>query len=249
MEEEFCWDDEEKEAHKKYHMLADNLHTALHEVLGHASGKTAVEDPPKHLPGYYSTLEEARADLVALWHIWDPKLIELGIIPSVEVAKQMYRQEIRKSLLLQLRRVHEDQLEEDHMKNRQMNAMYIYENSKAIKKEVRDGKTYFRVVDFDEMKRAVGELLTEVMRIKAEGDLAAGKALVDKYGLKIDTKLRDEVMERVKKLNAPAYNAYVMPELKPVKNEVGEVVDVHVHYGLDFAAQMLEFAEFSRKHK
>lgn len=248
--DEFCWDDEEKEAHKKYHSLADNLHTALHEVLGHASGKTSVEDPPKHLPGYYSTLEEARADLVALWHIWDPKLVELGIVENDEVAKQMYRQEIRNALLLQLRRVNEDQLEEDHMKNRQMNASYILNNyPKAIKKEERDGKTYFRVVDFDEMRRGVGELLTEVMRIKAEGDLTAAKNLIDTYGLKIDTKIRDEVMERVKKLNAPAYNAYVMPELRPVLKTNGEMDDVQVHYGLDLATQMLAFSEFGNQFR
>ncbi|MBI2620591.1 MAG: peptidase M49 [Ignavibacteriales bacterium] len=248
---EFAYDAEEKDLHLKYGTLADNMLTALHEVLGHASGKTMVAgDPAAYLPGYYSTLEEGRADLVALWHIWDDKLIELGAIPNKDVARQMYDAYIRNALLLQLRRIpHGDQIEEDHMKNRQMVALYIVKNSDAVNIEKRDGKTYVKVVDYEKMKRMVGELLTEVMRIKAEGDLAASKKLIDTYGLKIDTAVRDEVLERIKHLDVASYNGYVMPDYEPVRDPSGVIVDVKVSYPMDLMKQMLAYSQFTKHAK
>eukprot|EP01132_Coremiostelium_polycephalum_P008591 gene8591-10570_t len=242
---EFCYDDQERELQKLWGSYSDNIETALHEVLGHASGKTMVEDPQKCLPGYYSTLEEARADLVALWHIYDPKLIQLGVIPSLDVAKQMYLYEVRNALLVQLHRVGEgDQLEEDHMKNRQLIANYILKNSNAIECRKRDGKTFYSVTNFEEARKQVGILLSEIMRIKAEGDLPAAKKLVDEYGLYIDTKLRDEVVERIKKLNLPLYSALVMPTLVPKFSESNptEIDDIKIEYNQTFNQQMLGFS-------
>ena len=249
--DEFAFDEEERALQYKHGTLSANMMTALHEVLGHASGKTMVAgDPSQYLPGYYSTLEEGRADLVSLWHIWDDKLIELGAIPSKDVAKQMYNVYVRNGLMLQLRRIKQgDQIEQDHMKNRQMVAMYILKNSDAIKMEKRDGKTYVKVVNYDTMRKMVGKLLAEVMRIKAEGDLAAAKKLIDTYGLKIDTALRDEVLDRIKHLDVASYNGYIMPEYEPVLDNAGNIADVKVSYPLDLTKQMLAYSAFTKKAK
>ncbi|HLE34017.1 MAG TPA: peptidase M49 [Bacteroidota bacterium] len=249
--EEFAYDQAEKDLALKHGTLSDNMMTALHEVLGHASGKTMVAgDPSNYLPGYYSTLEEGRADLVALWHIWDDKLIELGAIPGNDVAREMYDAYMRNALLLQLRRItHGDQIEEDHMKNRQMVGMYIFRNSDAVKMEKRDGKTYVKVVDYDKMRETVGKLLAEVMRIKAEGDLQGAKNLIDTYGLKIDTALRDEVLERIKHLDVASYSGFVMPEYEPVTDASGTITDVKVSYPMDLTKQMLSFSKFTREAK
>ena len=249
--DEFAWDEEERQLQFTYGTLASYIHTALHEVLGHASGKTMVAgDPSSYLPGYYSTLEEARADLVALWHVWDEKLIEIGAIPSADVARQMYNAFVRNALLLQLRRIPQgDQIEEDHMKNRQLIADYVLKNSQAITIDKRDGKTYVRIVDYEAMRQAVGTLLAEVMRIKAEGDLSAGQDLVNTYGLKIDTELRDEVLDRIKHLDVASYNGYVMPEYELVRNDAGTIIDVAVSYPLDLTAQMLSYSAFTKDAK
>jgi dipeptidyl-peptidase-3 len=249
--EEFAYDQIERDLSLKHGTLADNMMTALHEVLGHASGKTMVAgDPSNYLPGYYSTLEEGRADLVALWHIWDDKLIELGAIPGKDVATEMYDAYMRNALLLQLRRItHGDQIEEDHMKNRQMVAMYILKNSDAVKLEKRDRKTYVKVVNYEKMREMVGKLLAEVMRIKAEGDLQGAKKLIDTYGLKIDTALRDEVLERIKHLDVASYSGFVMPEYEPVTDASGAITDVKVSYPMDLTKQMLSFSKFTRGAK
>jgi len=249
--EEFANDQAEKDLSIKHGTLADNMMTALHEVLGHASGKTMVAgDPSNYLPGYYSTLEEGRADLVALWHIWDEKLIELGAIPSKDVATELYDAYMRNALLLQLRRItHGDQIEEDHMKNRQMVAMYILKNSDAVKMEKRDGKTYVKVMNYDKMREMVGKLLAEVMRIKAEGDLQGAKKLIDTYGLKIDTALRDEVLERIKHLDVASYIGFVMPDYEPVTDASGTITDVKVSYPMDLMKQMLSYSKFTREAK
>ncbi|MEE9187595.1 MAG: peptidase M49 [Bacteroidota bacterium] len=253
MLEEFAYDEEEKQLADRYGSLASNLHTSMHEVLGHASGKVSeklTKDPSDYLPGYYSTLEEARADLVSLWHFWDPRLVELGIIPNFDVAKAEYNVYVRNGLLMQLRRIPEgDQIEQDHMKNRMMVPKYIMDNSDAIVMEKRDGKTYVKVVDYEKMHEMVGKLLAEVMRIKAEGDLAAAKKLIDAYGLKFDPTLRDEVVERVKKLNAASFTAFVMPKLVLVTDEDGAITDVKVEYPLDLTKQMLEYSAFTKKER
>ena len=250
---EFAYDEGEKQLEEEYGSLGRRLHIAMHEVLGHASGKVSdklTKDPADYLPGYYSTLEEARADLVSLWDFWDPKLIELGIIPNFDVAKAEYDVYVRNALLMQLRRIPKgDQIEEDHMKNRMMVARYILDNSDAIKVEKRDGRTYVKVVDYTKMHDMAGKLLAEVMRIKAEGDLEAAKKLIDTYGLKFDTALRDEVVGRVKNLDVVSYTAFVMPELVPVTDEDGTIMDVKVEYPLDLSKQMLSYSAFTKEER
>lgn len=252
---EFAADQTEIELAERYGSLADNMHTALHEVLGHASGKVSPNlkvDPQAALPGYYSTLEEARADLVALYHIWDPKLVEIGIIPNtMDVVKTMYNKEVRNSALIQLQRVPKghDQLEEDHMKNRQMIVHWLWKNANCIERYQKDGKSYFRVTSYEKMRAGVGRLLAEVQRIKSEGDLAAAKTLIDTYGFKIDTALRDEVLARMEKLDRAVYTGFVMPKLEPVKDAKGKITDVTIEYGLDLGKQMLEYSSFTKEEK
>jgi dipeptidyl-peptidase III len=254
---EFAWDAEEVAMDDKYGSRADNLHTAMHEVIGHGSGKVSDKlrgkDPSDFLPGYYNTLEEARADLVALWNGWDDKLVDIGLAKDKEEARKigetMLRQAVRVALT-QLRRIGKsDQLSEDHMKDRALIGHYLIEHSNGVKVEVRDGKTYYRILDFEAARKTVGELLAEVMRIKAEGDLSAAKALIDKYGLKVDPKLRGEVQERVKKLDIAAYSGFVMPRLEPVRDAQGKVVDVKVTYPMDLAKQMIEYSDFTRAER
>ncbi|MFA6542114.1 MAG: peptidase M49 [Bacteroidota bacterium] len=252
---EFAFDEAERENDEKYGSLADNLHTALHEVLGHASGKVSPNlkvDPQAALPGYYSTLEEARADLVAMYHIWDPKLVEIGLIPNtMDVVKAMYDKEVRNACLVQLQRVPKghDQLEEDHMKNRQLIAHWLWKNAGCIERVERNGKTYFHVTDYQKMREGVGKLLAEIQRIKAEGDFEGIKKLVDTYGLKIDTALRDQVLARMEKLDRAVYTGFVMPELEPVKDAHGTITDIAVSYPLDLAKQMLEYSAFTKEEK
>jgi len=236
---EFAWDEEEIALGEKWGDLDGDLQVAMHEVLGHASGKMArSEDPSKLLPGCYSTLEEARADLVALWLIFDPKLKELGLVPSDNVGRASYQNYVRSGGIMQLRRITEgDTIEESHAKNRQLIVRYIMDKSDAVSTRIRDSKTYFVVTNFEEMRKKVGELLAEIMRIKAEGDLPAAKTLIERYGTKIDTKLRDEVIRRTKALDAPNFTAFVMPELSLVHHNGS--VDVELSYPLDLTKQMM----------
>ncbi len=250
---ETAWDQGEIDHAVQVGTIADNLHTAMHEVIGHGSGKASPKlqgkDPSIFLPGYYNTLEEARADLVALWNAFDPVLVTIGVAKDDEelrrIGETMYQSAIR-TALTQLRRIGKsDQLEEDHLKNRQLIATYAIRNSDAVKVEHRDGKTYYHITDYARLHDVFGKLLAEIMRIKAEGDLAGAKALVDAYGLHVDAKLRDEIQERVKSLNLPAYSAFVMPKLEPVMDPSGSVVDVKISYPLDLATQMLEYSHLT----
>ena len=252
---EFAYDQAEIDRADKYAALADNLHTALHEVLGHASGKVSPNlkvDPQAALPGYYSTLEEARADLVALYHIWDPKLTEIGLVDNMmETVKAMYDKEVRNAGMVQLQRVPKghDQLEEDHMKNRQLIVHWLWKNADCIERGTRDGKTFFRVTSYERMRDGAGKLLAEIQRIKSEGDLAAAKSLIDTYGFKIDTALRDEVLTRMEKLDRAVYVGFVMPQLEPVKDAKGSITDVKIAYPLDLAKQMLGYSKFTSEEK
>ncbi len=254
---EFAWDEQEIERQEKYGSRAGNLHTALHEVIGHGSGKVSDrlggKDPSTFFPGYYNTLEETRADLVALWNAWDVKLVDTGWVQDRQEARligqTMFEQRVRAGLT-QLRRIGKsDQLEQDHMKNRALIVNYLLRNSNAVRVEVREGKTYYRIFDFEGARKVVGELLAEIMRIKAEGDLAAAKALVDTYGLKVNVSLRDEVQERARKLDVASYMGLVMPKLEPVMDSQGKITDVKVSYPQDLAKQMLEYSRFTREEK
>lgn len=252
---ELAADQAEIDRQAAYGSVADNLHTAMHEVIGHASGKVSPrlegKDPADFLPGYYNTLEEARADLVALWNAWDEKLVDIGAAADAAEARKigetMYDQAVR-AAISQLRRIGKDeQIEEDHMKNRQLIVHWLMKNTDAVVVEKRDGKTYYRVADYDRMRAGVGTLLAEVMRIKAEGDLEGAKRLVDGYGLKVDVALRDEIQERVRSLDSPAYTGFVQPTLTPVMDPEARIVDVTVSYPLSLADQMLSWSAASRK--
>lgn len=224
---------------------AADLLTAMHEVIGHGSGKLgeAVQgSPAKFLKEYYSTLEEARADLMGLWNISDPKLAELGLVKDqAEVAKAMFDSAAR-APLTQLRRIpHGTTIEEDHQRNRQLIAHYIKDKTGAIEYFDRGGKTYVRVTDYAKMREGVGQLLAELMRIKAEGDYAAIKALVDKYGVTFDPKLRDQVVARYKTLNLPVYWAGVNPKLTSDRAPKKNLPAIRIWYPRDAVQQYLEY--------
>jgi dipeptidyl-peptidase-3 len=243
--EEFGASPEEIAISKKYGDEASALMTAMHETLGHGSGKVSpklTHEPSYYLKEYYSTLEEARADLTALWNIWDPKLKELGLVSSPDVAKAMYYQAAR-TALVQLRSIPKgDTIEEDHQRDRQMIVNYIIDKTGAIVRFERNGKYYITVKDFGKMRQGVGMLLAELMRIKAEGDYAAIQALVDKYGVHFDPKVRDQVVMRYAALNLPTYWAGVYPELKAQFGPKGEVTKVEMTYPRDVVKQQLEWA-------
>lgn len=249
MLEEFAWDAADIELSKKFGGLPDNLHTDMHEVIGHASGKLnpGIAEPHTTLKSYASTLEEGRADLVALYYLMDPKLVEIGVMPSLEVGKSHYNSYIRNGMMLQLRRlaVGED-IEEDHMRNRQLICKWVLEKGSAdnvVEKKTRDGKTYFVINDYDKLRVLFGELLREIQRIKSEGDYDAAKALVEGYGVKVDPKLHQEVLDRVEKLNIAPYSGFINPVLKAVKDANGNITDVIVEYPEDFTEQHLYYAK------
>ncbi len=247
--EEFAWDETEIERSEKYGEIGDKMHTALHEVIGHASGRIepGVGTPTETLKNYRSALEEGRADLVALYYMMDPKLVDLGLIPNLEVGKEEYDGYIRNGMMLQLRRLEPGkQIEESHMRNRQMIARWAYEKGmkdNVIEKKVRDSKTYFVINDYDKLRELFGELLREVQRIKSQGDFEAGKALIENYGVKVDPELHQEVLTRYATLKSSPYSGFINPELVPVTDADGNITDVKVEYPDDFAAQMLGYSE------
>ena len=245
--EEFCHDDEELKRVKEHGDLAGKLHTALHEVIGHASGQLnpGVGTPKETLQNYMSTIEEGRADLVALYFMMDQKMIDLGLIPSLEVAKAEYDSYIRNGLMYQLRRIEPGEvIEEDHMRNRQMVAAWVYEKGEkdnVISKVVRDGKTYFEINDYNKLRELFGQILRELQRVTSEGDFEGAKALVENYGVQVDPELHAEVLERSKKLETPPYGGFINPKLVPVTDDAGDITDIIVEYPDDFVEQMLEY--------
>ncbi|RMF59819.1 MAG: dihydrofolate reductase [Calditrichaeota bacterium] len=245
--EEFWYSPEDIRLAKKYGALAGDLHTDMHEVIGHASGKLepGVATPKETLKNYASTLEEARADLVALYFILDPKLVEIGVMPSLDVGKVEYNRYIINGLMLQLRRLKPgENLEEAHMRNRQLIAKWAYEMGKSdnvIEKVRKDNKTYFVIRDYQKLRELFGQLLREIQRIKSQGDYQAAKELVESYGVKVDPELHKEVLERYSKLNIAPYAGFINPKLIPVMKG-DEIVDVKVEYPDDFTEQMLEYA-------
>ena len=245
---EFAWTAEEAARAEKWSSFAGELTTNMHEVIGHGSGRIAERlqgNPQSALKEQYSALEESRADLVALYFLPDPKLVELGLV-SPEDHQEIVRTEYEgytRNALAQLRRVREGtQIEEDHMRNRQMIVGWLMANSSAIEVRKRDGKTYYVMVDAGAFREGVGRLLAEVQRIKAEGDYDAARTLFETYGVHFDPRLRDEIVERVDRLNMPSYTGFVQPRLQPVRAADGRVTDVTITYPLDLTAQMLEYS-------
>lgn len=244
--EEFIWSDTERELSKQYGFQSDNLHTDLHECLGHGSGKLLPGTDPDALKAYSSTLEEARADLFALYYMADPKIIELGLLPNEDAYKAAYYKYIMNGLMTQLVRIELGKdVTEAHMRNRQLIAKWAYEQGKAekvIELAEKEGKHYIVVNDYDKLRELFGKLLAEVQRIKSEGDYAAGKALVENYGVKVDPALHKEVLERYAKLNLAPYKGFVNPIMKEVKNAKDEVTDIVLDYSEGYAEQMLRYS-------
>ena len=247
---EFAFSEKEIELEKKYGEDAGNLHTALHEVIGHASGQIndGIGTPKETLKSYASALEEARADLVGLYYISDKKLEEIGISPnSNEMGRASYDGYIRNGLITQLIRIKlGNDIEESHMRNRQLVAAWAYEkgkNNNVIEKVKRDNKTFFVINDYEKLRTLFGELLREIQRIKSEGDYEAGKNLIENYGVKVNQELHEEVLERNKKFTSAPYSGFINPELKLIKNEEGEIIDVEVIQPVSFASQMINYSK------
>ena len=245
--EEFVWSDKEREAIKTYGFLTDNLHTDLHECLGHGSGQLLPGVASDALKAYSSTLEETRADLFGLYYIADPKLVELGLVPDAEAYKAEYYKYIMNGLMSQLVRIELGKnVEEAHMRNRQLIAKWAFEQGKAdnvIELTKKEGKTYVVVNDYAKLRELFGKLLAEVQRIKSEGDFAAGKKLVEDYAVKVDPELHAEVLKRYAALNLAPYKGFVNPVMKLVKNDKGEVTDVTLDYTEGYTQQMVRYGK------
>ena len=246
--QEFAWDDAEADRAESWGSFAGELNTNMHEVIGHASGQLSDRldgNPQAFLREHYSALEESRADLVALYFIADPKLVEIGIVDAADhddIVRAEYESYTRNAML-QLRRVREgSQLEEDHMRNRQMIVHWLMANTAAIEIRERDGKTFYVMTDPELFREGVGRLVAEVQRIKSEGDYEAAGALLDRHGIHFDPDLRDQVVERVSGVNLASYTGFVMPKLEAVTDDDGEVVDVTISYPQDLTQQMLEYS-------
>ena len=245
---EFSWTAEEAARAEKWSSVAAELTTNMHEVIGHASGKIADRlkgNPSSALKEQYSALEESRADLVALYFLPNPKLAELGLVASKDQSEivQAEYEAYTRNALVQLRRMREGtQIEEDHMRNRQMIVRWLMANSKAIDVRQRDGKTFYVMVDQKEFQDGVARLLADVQRIKSEGDYEAAKALFETYGVHFDPKLRDEIVARVDHLQMPSYTGFVQPKLTPIAGPDGAIADVKISYPMDLTTQMLEYS-------
>jgi len=248
MLDEFGLNDSVKARIRKWGNLAADLHTDMHEAIGHASGQInpGVETTDKTLKTYASALEEARADLVGLYYIMDPKLIEIGVMPSLEVGKSEYDSYMMNGLMTQLTRLKPgEQLEEAHMRNRQLNAMWAYEKGKkdsVVQFVKKNGKTYVKINDYNKLRDLFGQLLREIQRIKSEGDFNAGKDLIETYGVKVNAALHKEVLARFKELGIKPYKGFIQPRLVPVMDG-NTITDVKIEYPDNFFEQMMEYGK------
>ncbi len=244
--EEFVIDKETSDLMDKYLFITDNLHTDLHECLGHASGRLLPGVDPDALKAHGSTLEEARADLFALYYLGDKKLLELGLLDNPDAYKAEYYKYMLNGLMTQLMRIEPGKdVEEAHMRNRQLIAKWVYEKGKAdnvVELVKKDGKTYVKINDYEALRNLFGQLLGEIQRIKSEGDYAAGAALVETYGVKVDQDLHKEVLDRYSKLNIPPYRGFVNPIYTAVRDANGEITDVTLDYTEDYIPQMLRYS-------
>jgi dipeptidyl-peptidase-3 len=250
--QEFCWDAAEAERAKRWNAFASELTTNMHEVIGHGSGKIAGRlngNPQAALKEQFSAIEESRADLVALYFLPDRQLVEFGLVPEdahEEIVRTEYESYARNALV-QLRRVREGtEIEEDHMRNRQMIVGWLMANTRAVEARRRDGKTFYVMTDVGAFRDGVGRLLAEVQRIKGEGDYDAALTLLDTYGVHFNPALRDEVVARVDRLQLPSYTGFVMPRLDAIWNASGGIDQVSISYPLDLTAQMLEYSAATR---
>lgn len=244
--DEFVWSDEERNRIKTYGFLTDMLHTDLHECLGHGSGQLLPGTDPDALKAYASTLEEARADLFGLYYLADPKMQELGLVPDGEAFKAEYYKYMMNGLLTQLVRIEEGKdVEEAHMRNRQLIARWVFEQGaadKIVEMKKRDGKTFVVINDYQQLRALFGKLLAEVQRIKSEGDYDAGRSLVENYGVKIDPVLHHEIRERYVRLHLSPYKGFVNPVMREVKDDSGHVTDITLDYTEGYAEQMLRYS-------
>ena len=246
--DEFAFTDEEVERAKKYARTGGNLHTDMHEIIGHGSGrlKKGVADPTTSLKNYYSPLEEARADLVALYFFMDPMLIELGLVETLEVGKSQYDSYFRNGMLTQLVRIPRGgSIQQAHMQARKLISEWVIEKGrkdKCVEKIIKNGKTYFVIRDYEKVRMLFGDLLREIQRIKSEGDYKAAKDLIEKFGIKVDSELHNEVLYRWGKLNIAAYSVFINPQLIAEYKD-GEIIDVKVEYPVNFLEQMLYYGK------
>ncbi|WP_294619949.1 dihydrofolate reductase [uncultured Bacteroides sp.] len=245
--EEFVYSDAELQLIDKYADVTDNLHTDLHECLGHGSGKLLPGVDPDALKAYGSTVEEARADLFGLYYVADPKLVELGLTPSADAYKAQFYTYLMNGLMTQLVRIEPgNNVEEAHMRNRQLIARWVYEKGaadKVVELVKKDGKTYVVINDYEKVRGLFGELLAEIQRIKSTGDYDAARELVEAYAVKVDPQLHAEVLERYKKLNLAPYKGFVNPKYEAVTDADGNITDVTVTYDEGYAEQMLRYSK------
>jgi dipeptidyl-peptidase III len=245
--EEFAADQAEVERIKKYETISDALHTDLHECVGHASGKLAEGTDPNALKNYASALEEARADLFALYYMMDKKIINLGLLPNEDAGKASYDAFLRNGLLTQVVRIKPGKdIEEAHMRDRSAISHWVYEKGKGenvVEYIKQNNKSYVKINDYQKLRSLFGELLKEIQRIKSEGDFEAGKKLIEDFGVKIDPQLHAEILDRYSKLNLAPYTGFVNPELIPVYNSNGEITDVTVKYINDYLSQMMYYGK------
>ena len=241
--EEFVIDQAALDLINKYGDVCDNLHTDLHECLGHGSGRLLPGVDPDALKAYGNTIEEARADLFGLYYIADPKLVELGLTPDLDAFKSQYYTYMMNGLMTQLIRITPgNQIEEAHMRNRALIAHWCLENGDAVRMVQRDGKTYVEIVDYDGLRQLFARLLAEVQRIKSEGDFEAARLLVERYAVQVDADLHQEVLERYRRLNLAPYKGFINPMMLPVYDQNGQMADVQLYYGESYAHQMLRYS-------